>query len=244
MPQEPDDTSGETLKHAFIVALLTFAAAVVENFRDSPWVARVGDTWLRCGVVIGVTAASFTVVLFIGRRLDRNRRLAQQILDRQPMQSAAGPLDGLWIDAVWNGQTLVGGSIFSIRSSRAEGFRLNGEFYKLVDRKLRQEPTGWFNGVGQKIDESGFVYRFQGGEHGPVRPEDHTGTGYYYFHGRPGWEMQTFHGHFAIASSLEVRIVRGERRSADPDAEIRTTQSHQWLYLGPFMSPPQAGNAT
>jgi hypothetical protein len=239
MSQEPEPSSNETLKHAFIVALLTFAAALVDSLKDSDWVKHyVQETWLRFIVIIVISSLSFAIVFFIGRRLDRNRQLAQKILDRQPVLSAAGPLDGLWVDAVWNGETLVGGSIFSLMSRRSEGFRLNGEFYKLENGVLSESPTGWFNGVGQKIDESGFAYRYEGGEHRSGRPEDHGGTGYYHFHGKPGWQVQAFHGHFSIARSMEVRVVRGERRSINADEEIRTTQSYKWLseYINQFLS--------
>lgn len=113
MSEKLESSSRETLQHAFIVALLTFAAAIVENFKESMWVKEhIREVWLRCGAVIGATLVAFFVILFIGRRLDRNRHIADEILKRQPLLSDAGPLDGLWIDAVWNGEMLVGGSIF------------------------------------------------------------------------------------------------------------------------------------
>ena len=37
MGQQPDSRA-ETLQHAFIVALLTGAAALVENFKEADWV--------------------------------------------------------------------------------------------------------------------------------------------------------------------------------------------------------------
>lgn len=239
MTRHRDSSSGETLKHALVVALLACAAALVENFKDSDWVrGYFSDFSLRLGAVIGVTGAAFATVWFIGRWMDRNRRIAEAILDRQPLQSAAGTLDGVWIDAVWNGEMLVGGSIFSLKSSRLEGFKLNGEFYMLDHGVLSREPAGWFNGIGQQIDEFGFAYRYEGGEHGVTRPVDHNGTGYYHFHGKPGWKVQTFHGHFAIFGALQVRVVRGERRSENPDAEIRTKQGREWVeeYLRQFQT--------
>lgn len=105
---------------------------------------------------------------------------------------------------------------------------------------LGKDPVGWFTGIGQQIDSSSFAYRYEGGEHGPVRPVEHIGTGYYHFHGKPGWAVQTFHGHFSISGPLQVRFVQGERRSENADAEIRTPQSYQWLaeYLGQLSTAP------
>jgi hypothetical protein len=189
--------SGRTwqiVEHAAVAGAVGGVLTIFELYREH---LPIGTTALNVIEVIGVMLVVAAGIAFF-----------EWLLDRQPIALGVGRIDGHWIDAIYDADTLelVRGAVIRIASSRGGGFVLWGQSYDAPGVNVQVGPWG---GHGGAAGSSTLTYYYRGRE-GPHERDD--GVCYYEFSRSPGDDAGlTFDGRFWAFGLRKAFYVRGRK---------------------------------
>lgn len=190
-------SSGRTwqvVQHAAVAGAVGGVLTIFELYREH---LPIGTTALQVVEVIGVM---LIVALGIGG--------FEWLLDRQPIVLGVGKIDGHWIDAIYDADTLqlVRGAVIRIESSRGGGVELSGQSYDAPGAGVR---SGSWKGGGGAAGADTLTYYYHGSE-GPHERDD--GICYYDFSRNPGDDAGLeFSGRFWAFGLRKAFYVQGRK---------------------------------
>lgn len=206
----------EAISHALIVSALAGAAFAAEWAQEAiPELFQQWSLAIRLLLLAIVMAAVFMLVVLLETYLKRAAGQEPIHIER------VGLIDGYWINGVWKIERdrwkMIGASVIHIASAGADGFTLEGEYFKGGDGL---GGRGHFAGTGH-LAGSGFVYTYDG-DKGTAADR---GVGYYEFHKSVvGRQKINLRGFFVSAGLDATRRVEGRKLSKAEEATLAADQ--------------------
>jgi len=151
----------------------------------------------------------------------------QEAYMREPIAfKFVGIVNGVWVDAIWEGDKLIQVSVIDIRSSRAEGIAISGDSFRCHcdgqgNATVEQPAIGHFRGSGSPLENATVHIAYTGGEQGQT-----------------DWGGLTYR--FRLEAGSEEENLEAERYF-DGDFLARTSNSRRYV-LGKKIRPSQLSN--